>query len=58
MRLPPITSTSRAQTEGQSCGQTEGRRVISVIAFMSLLPSSRFEPPAPDAILGQQTPSD
>src|ERR1700677_5142176 len=46
-RLPPITSTSRAQTEGQSCGQTEGRRVTSVIAFMSLLQSSRLEPPVP-----------
>jgi hypothetical protein len=29
MRLPSITSTSSAQTDGQSCGQTEGRRTIS-----------------------------
>jgi hypothetical protein len=29
MRLPSITSTSSAQTDGQSCGQTEGRRTIA-----------------------------
>jgi hypothetical protein len=28
MRLPSITSMSSAQTDGQSCGQTEGRRTI------------------------------
>ena len=31
---PPITSTSSAQTDGQSCGQTEGRRTMSSGAFI------------------------
>ena len=34
IRAPPITSTSSAQTDGQSCGQTEGRRTTSRGAFM------------------------
>src|SRR5271168_4390523 len=35
IRSPPITSTSRAHTEGQSCGQTEGRLVTSATAFIA-----------------------
>src|SRR5271154_4130715 len=34
MRFPPITSTSRAHTDGQSWGQTEERLVTSAIAFI------------------------
>jgi hypothetical protein len=34
MRFPPITSTSSAQTDGQSCGQTEERRAMSSGAFI------------------------
>jgi hypothetical protein len=34
MRDPSITSTSSAQADGQSCGQTEERRTIFAGAFM------------------------
>src|SRR5271165_5059887 len=34
MRFPPTTSTSSAQTDGQSCGQTEARRAMSRGAFI------------------------
>src|SRR6516165_10727615 len=34
MRLPLITSTSSAQTDGQSCGHTERRRATSRGAFI------------------------
>ena len=35
MRFPPITSTSSAHTDGQSCGQTEGRLATSATAFIN-----------------------